>query len=341
MATAELKYIDSAAKTRLTAQRRDSGKRARRFLHYGPLTLEGLMVLCVCATSLSCCPDVLAITIVRNFVGGSAPANAVGGGNLNAIFDEAATGLRTETQAEQSMRRKTGRFLGLAATPWFAQRVVLDYTHDFNFNSVKRFEYVDSPQPTTMRLTIALTRSRERNVTLDTIYIYVPFSRALVELRGLAKGKPAFVMERGFFDRLNYSQIDHAGFNHTASWAGKLDGPAPPDGMKRFAAVWGDEPEGFIGRRGYCLVLLQVPADAQLADSEIRCPGPLVRAVEAMVMMAGMRRICVQTISWNTDGIRFYERLGYTLRGHLPGYFDDEHEMVWLDRSLETDPGSG
>jgi ribosomal protein S18 acetylase RimI-like enzyme len=67
----------------------------------------------------------------------------------------------------------------------------------------------------------------------------------------------------------------------------------------------------------------------------------LVRAVEAMVMVTGMRRICVQTISWNTDGIRFYERLGYALRGSLPGYFDDEHEMVWLDRSLEADPGSG
>jgi hypothetical protein len=52
---------------------------------------------------------------------------------------------------------------------------------------------VDTPQPATMRLTIALTHAGERNVTLDTFSTYVPFSRALVELQGLAKGKPAFV----------------------------------------------------------------------------------------------------------------------------------------------------
>jgi ribosomal protein S18 acetylase RimI-like enzyme len=61
----------------------------------------------------------------------------------------------------------------------------------------------------------------------------------------------------------------------------------------------------------------------------------LVRAVEAMIVVAGVRRICVQTISWNTDAVRFYERLGYTRLGSLPAYFDDEHEMVWLDRALE------
>jgi hypothetical protein len=55
------------------------------------------------------------------------------------------------------------------------------------------YELVDSPQAETMRLTIALTRAGERNVTLDTISIYVPFSRALVELQGLTKGKPGFV----------------------------------------------------------------------------------------------------------------------------------------------------
>ncbi len=55
------------------------------------------------------------------------------------------------------------------------------------------YELVDSPQPETMRLTIALTRAGKRNVTLDTISIYVPFSRALAELQGITKGKPAFV----------------------------------------------------------------------------------------------------------------------------------------------------
>ena len=55
------------------------------------------------------------------------------------------------------------------------------------------YELVESPQPETIRFTIALTRAGQRNVTLDTFSIYVPFSRALVELQGLAKGKPAFV----------------------------------------------------------------------------------------------------------------------------------------------------
>ena len=57
----------------------------------------------------------------------------------------------------------------------------------------QNYKLVDSPQPETMRLTIALTRAGERSVTLDTISIYVPLSRALVELQGIKKGKPAFV----------------------------------------------------------------------------------------------------------------------------------------------------
>ena len=32
-----------------------------------------------------------------------------------------------------------------------------------------------------------------------------------------AAGKPAFIMERGFFDRMRQAQIDSVGFNHTAS----------------------------------------------------------------------------------------------------------------------------
>ncbi len=60
----------------------------------------------------------------------------------------------------------------------------------------------------------------------------------------------------------------------------------------------------------------------------------LVAQVEEAARAAGMRRICVQTIAWNVDGIRFYERLGYQARARLPGYFNDQHDMVWLDRAL-------
>ncbi len=73
-------------------------------------------------------------------------------------------------------------------------QVLLNYFWAELREELKRdYELVDSPQPSTMRITIALTRAGERNVTLDTFSIYVPFSRALVELQGLAKGKPAFV----------------------------------------------------------------------------------------------------------------------------------------------------
>jgi hypothetical protein len=55
------------------------------------------------------------------------------------------------------------------------------------------YELVDTPQPGTLRITIALTRAGERNVTLDTVSTYVPFGRALAELQGITKGKPSFV----------------------------------------------------------------------------------------------------------------------------------------------------
>jgi len=94
-------------------------------------------------------------------------------------------------------------------------------------------------------------------------------------------GVTVFVMEWGWFDRFAHVQIDHAGFNHTASWSGAGWGDCPADGPERFRRAWGATPEPFRSREGYCLVLLQVPGDAQLAEAEIRRPGTLVEAVEA------------------------------------------------------------
>ena len=93
--------------------------------------------------------------------------------------------------------------------------------------------------------------------------------------------KPCYIMEHGFFDRMNYTQIDAAGFNHSALWAGCLDEPAPAEGASRFRAVWGCDPAPTVDRDGYVLVLTQLHGDSQLADSETRHPGKLVRAVEA------------------------------------------------------------
>ena len=44
------------------------------------------------------------------------------------------------------MKKLTGLVvvLGLAATPAFAQKVVLDYAHEFDFQPVKTFQYVDT-----------------------------------------------------------------------------------------------------------------------------------------------------------------------------------------------------
>lgn len=55
------------------------------------------------------------------------------------------------------------------------------------------YENVQTVQPSTLRITIALTRAGERNVTMDTFSTWLPFSRAVAELNGLGTGKPAFV----------------------------------------------------------------------------------------------------------------------------------------------------
>ncbi len=96
-----------------------------------------------------------------------------------------------------------------------------------------------------------------------------------------AAGKPAFIMERGFFNRMVCTQIDAVGFNHTASWADTLAEPAPREGRGRFEAAWGSPPAPLRARdTGHILILLQVPADSQLKAAEIHHSGPLADAVE-------------------------------------------------------------
>jgi len=99
-------------------------------------------------------------------------------------------------------------------------------------------------------------------------------------------GVPVMVMERGFLDRFNHTQIDHAGFNHTASWAVDIAGPAPVDGVARFARLIETigAPRSVSPRSsGHILILGQVPGDAQLRDSEIHHAESLVRLVENAV----------------------------------------------------------
>ncbi|MBL7133139.1 MAG: hypothetical protein ISS78_03490 [Phycisphaerae bacterium] len=100
------------------------------------------------------------------------------------------------------------------------------------------------------------------------------------------QGTVVFVMEHGWFDRRRHVQIDHKSFAHAASWATRehFDSPALQKGRMRFRRAFGRLPKPLKSaktRPGYILVLLQVPGDSQLRDSEIGSPGPLVRAVEA------------------------------------------------------------
>ena len=95
-----------------------------------------------------------------------------------------------------------------------------------------------------------------------------------------AAGTTTFIMERGFFDRYRYTQIDDQGFNHTASWALTLNRPAPPEGRSRLRRSFGHTEPMRPRAGGYILVLGQVAWDNQLRDSEIQEPTDLVQAVE-------------------------------------------------------------
>ena len=95
---------------------------------------------------------------------------------------------------------------------------------------------------------------------------------------------PFFKMERGWLDRQHYTQIDHEGFNHTASWATRVSHPAPTGSQRRYSEICERLPlRRPVDRRdaGYCLVLGQTGRDSQLARSEIHHPAALCDSVAA------------------------------------------------------------
>ncbi len=96
-----------------------------------------------------------------------------------------------------------------------------------------------------------------------------------------SRGERVIIMERGFFDRMNHTQFDHEGFNHRASWRDCMTKSPTAEAVRRLNAVWGKVTPMRARRKGYILVLLQVPGDSQLNDSELRHPDPLVELVEA------------------------------------------------------------
>ena len=104
--------------------------------------------------------------------------------------------------------------------------------------------------------------------------------RGIVAEKHREADKPLFIMERGFFDRMNHTQIADGGFNHTAPWARTLDEPAPIEGKARFQAVHGEILPTKARDDGYVLILGQTAGDSQLKDSEIHHPKLLIGAVE-------------------------------------------------------------
>lgn len=86
-------------------------------------------------------------------------------------------------------------------------------------------------------------------------------------------------LEHGFFDRQHYCQADYLGILHNAAWVKHISEPAPDCGAARLRRFY---PDGLVPvkhRRGYVLVLGQVPGDTQMLDSEIRGPIPLQRVL--------------------------------------------------------------
>lgn len=101
-------------------------------------------------------------------------------------------------------------------------------------------------------------------------------------------GARTLLMEMGFWQRNKYTQIDHRGTQHRASWAQKLRTPAPPEGAERLAKFYPDGIKPVRARKGgYILIIGQVALDTQLSDSEIQGPLPLQRAVKGAIP-AGM-----------------------------------------------------
>ena len=93
-------------------------------------------------------------------------------------------------------------------------------------------------------------------------------------------GLPMLMMEHGFWDRRAYTQIDHVGILHWASWVGGLSRPAPREGAERLRQFYPDGIKQTARRRkGHVLVIGQVQGDSQMDDSEVDSATALSRMV--------------------------------------------------------------
>lgn len=127
--------------------------------------------------------------------------------------------------------------------------------------------------------------SGDADVDFDAIFLWQPKNPAYKTLLPRIEC-PIFLMERGWLDRFNYTQIDHQGFNHMASWAHMVSGAAPIDGIGRYQGLCEllSPPKRVESRRtGYVLILGQTGGDTQLKQSEIHHPDALCDSVLAQL----------------------------------------------------------
>lgn len=88
-------------------------------------------------------------------------------------------------------RGKDSRFKGVSATD--AQKMA-DYFYQLIYTSLEKdFKMVKSPEPGTLRISVALVKLKEADVTMETISTVVPQARLLTSLSDAASGSPSFV----------------------------------------------------------------------------------------------------------------------------------------------------
>ena len=118
--------------------------------------------------------------------------------------------------------------------------------------------------------------------TPDMLFVWNGMKGGTRDMCEIAKshGCVVFRSEHGFFNRHVYTQIDHEGILHWASWSNKLTGPAPAEGTQRLKEVWKFPIEGFKKRHSNrILVLGQLAGDSQMMESEIKVAKHVVQLV--------------------------------------------------------------
>ncbi len=115
---------------------------------------------------------------------------------------------------------------------------------------------------------------------VDVIFLWNGRRHPAAMMAGMeAAGVPAIRMELGFFNRHNYTQLDHVGFNHMASWADDWAIGPESAAAGRLWKVWPRDLVPVIARPGRVVVLGQVAGDTQLLESETADSAVLFRAV--------------------------------------------------------------